>query len=200
PPEYRGEGAGGRSYHRASTDAAKLYSARLMLHDAPHMPSILIANGSVLDPSRVFERRLDVLLRDGKVEAVGHELEKQHGTVDRVMDATGCYVTPGLIDIHVHFREPGDEEEETIATGAMAAVAGGYTTICCMPNTNPTLDTAEHIEWVYAAARRAARARVLPLGTVTRGELGRELSDLDEMSGAGAVGFSDDGKPVWDSR
>src|SRR4051812_17650979 len=98
------------------------------------MPSLLIQNGVVLDPSTAMNSRADVLLRDGKVEAVGTNL----GKADRTIDATGKYVAPGLIDIHVHFREPGDEEEETVASGAAAAVAGGFTTVCCMPNTKPS--------------------------------------------------------------
>src|SRR5581483_2381687 len=100
------------------------------------MSSILIQHGTVLDPSRVFERRADVLIRDGKIAAVG----ANPGKAVRVVDAKGMYVTPGLIDVHVHFRELGDEEEETVASGAAAAVAGGFTTVCCMPNTKPALD------------------------------------------------------------
>ncbi|HLL90595.1 MAG TPA: amidohydrolase family protein, partial [Tepidisphaeraceae bacterium] len=93
--------------------------------------TLLIRNGTVLDPSQNLNRRADVLLRDGKVAGVGENL----GDADRTVDAAGCFVAPGLIDIHVHFREPGDEEEETVASGAAAAVAGGFTTVCCMPNT-----------------------------------------------------------------
>src|ERR1019366_6921200 len=100
------------------------------------MASILIKNGTVLDPSRGFQERADVLIRDGKIAAVGKNL----GKADKTIDAERRYVTPGLIDIHVHLREPGNEEEETIASGAAAAVAGGFTTVCCMPNTRPTLD------------------------------------------------------------
>lgn len=179
--------------------AAKLYSARLILHDAPHMPSILIANGSVLDPSRVFERRLDVLLRDGKVAAVGMDLENEHGQVDRVIDAKGCYVTPGLIDIHVHFREPGDEEEETIATGAMAAVAGGFTTVCCMPNTKPALDNEAQIEFVLRESERVGLANVYPVGAITKGREGKELAEIGSMHERGAIAFSDDGVGVADA-
>src|SRR5690554_4555684 len=100
------------------------------------MPTLLITNGTLLDPSQKLQRRADLLIRDGKIDTIGENL----GRADRVIDASGCYVTPGLIDIHVHFREPGDEEEETVASGSAAAVAGGFTTVCCMPNTRPPLD------------------------------------------------------------
>src|ERR1700709_1871904 len=100
------------------------------------MASLLIQNGTILDPSRIFERRADLHIRDGKIAAVGATL----GSADRVIDAAGKYVTPGLIDIHVHFREPGDEEEETVASGSAAAVAGGFAPVCCMPNTKPPMD------------------------------------------------------------
>src|SRR5947209_1693282 len=115
------------------------------------MPSTLIINGTVLDPTQAFERRADVLLREGKVAAVGTNL----GAADRVIDAAGKYVTPGLIDIHVHFREPGDEEEETVASGAAAAVAGGFTTVCCMPNTKPALDNEGQVEFILREAQAA---------------------------------------------
>src|SRR5882757_6697558 len=131
----------------------------------PQPHSILITNGIVLDPSRVFERRADVLIRDGKIAAVGLDL----GKADRVVDATGMYVTPGLIDVHVHFREPGDEEEETVASGAAAAVAGGFTTVCCMPNTKPTLDNEAQIEFVLREGKKANLANVLPIGAITKG-------------------------------
>src|ERR1041384_4984471 len=123
------------------------------------MASILIQNGIVLDPSQKLERQADVLIRDGKIASVGSNRSK----ADRVIDAAGCYVTPGLIDIHVHFREPGDEEEEDIASGSAAAagdeeeediasgsaaVAGGFTTVCCMPNTKPPLDNEGQIEFI----------------------------------------------------
>lgn len=158
------------------------------------MPSLLIVNGAVLDPSRVFERRADVLIRDGKVSAVGTDL----GKADRVIDARGKYVTPGLIDIHVHFREPGDEEEETVASGAAAAVAGGFTTVCCMPNTKPALDNEGLIEFVLREARRARLANVYPIGAITKGREGKELAEIGSMKQRGAVAFSDDGVGVAD--
>ena len=159
------------------------------------MTSILIQNGTVLDPSRVFERRADVLIRDGKVAAVGTDL----GRADRVIDARGLYVTPGLIDIHVHFREPGDEEEETVASGAAAAVAGGFTTVCCMPNTKPALDNEGMIEFVLREGRRARLANVYPIGAITKGREGKELAEIGSMKQRGAVAFSDDGVGVADA-
>src|SRR5579862_6324985 len=126
------------------------------------MSSTLIQNGIFLDPSQNLEKRADLLLRDGKVAAIGGNL----GKADRFIDAKGAYVTPGLIDIHVHFREPGDEEEETIASGAAAAVAGGFTTVCCMPNTKPPLDTESGIEFVLREAQRVGLANVYPIGAI----------------------------------
>src|SRR5215210_8488525 len=136
----------------------------------PQPPSILIQHGTVLDPSRVFERRADVLIRDGKIAAVGTDL----GKADRVIDARGMYVTPGLIDIHVHFREPGDEEEETVASGAAAAVAGGFTTVCCMPNTKPALDNEGLIEFVRRESQRIGLSDVIPIGAITKAREGKE--------------------------
>lgn len=159
------------------------------------MPTLLIANGTVLDPSRVFERRADVLIHDGKIAAVGTNL----GKADRVIDASDSYVTPGLIDVHVHFREPGDEEEETIASGAAAAVAGGFTTVCCMPNTKPALDNEGQVEFIIREGQRAALANVYPIGAITKGREGKELAELGSMKQRGAVAFSDDGVGVADA-
>jgi len=160
----------------------------------PPVPSILIQNGTVLDPSQVFERRVDVLLVDGKVSAIGKNL----GRADRVVDATGCYVTPGLLDIHVHFREPGDEEEETIASGSAAAVAGGFTTVVCMPNTKPSLDNDGLVDFVLQESARVGLANVYPCGAITRAREGKELAEMGLMFQRGAVAFSDDGVGVAD--
>jgi dihydroorotase len=159
------------------------------------MNSLLIQNATVLDPSQKLERKADLLLRDGKVAGVGTNL----GKADRVIDAQGKYVTPGPIDIHVHFREPGDEEEETVASGSASAVAGGFTTVCCMPNTKPALDNEGMIEFVLREAKRAKLANVLPIGAITKGREGKELAEIGSMHERGAVAFSDDGVGVADA-
>jgi dihydroorotase len=159
------------------------------------MTSLLIQNGTILDPAHGRERKADLLLRDGKVTAVGSNL----GKADRVIDASGKYVTPGLIDIHVHFREPGDEEEETVASGSASAVAGGFTTVCCMPNTKPALDNEAQIEFVLREGKKANLANVLPIGAITKGREGKELAEIGSMHERGAVAFSDDGVGVADA-
>ena len=159
------------------------------------MTSLLIQHGTVLGFSIGMQAHLDVLLRDGKVAAVGRDL----GPADSVIDASGKLVVPGLIDIHVHFREPGDEDEETIATGSAAAVAGGFTTVCCMPNTRPPLDTEAGIEFVFREGSRVGLCNVLPIGAVTKGREGLELAEIGAMHARGAVAFSDDGVGVGDA-
>src|SRR5687767_5076166 len=151
------------------------------------MASLLIQNGTVLDPAQNTERKADVLLRDGKVAVVGTNL----GKADRVIDVRGKYVTPGLIDIHVHFREPGDEEEETVASGSAAAVAGGFTTVCCMPNTKPALDNEGQVEFILNQGRRTNLANVYPVGAITKGREGKELAEIGSMHACGAIAFSD---------
>jgi dihydroorotase len=156
------------------------------------MSTLLIRNGTILDPSRKLEARADLLVRDGRIAAIGDS----HGRADRVVDATGCYVVPGLIDIHVHFREPGDEEEETIASGSAAAVAGGFTTVCCMPNTSPPLDNEGQVEFVLRESERVGLANVYPAGAITKGREGRELAEMALMRQRGAIAFTDDGVGV----
>jgi dihydroorotase len=159
------------------------------------MPTLLIQSGTILDPSQKRQQKADLLIRDGKVARVGTNL----GPADRTIDAAGCYVTPGLIDIHVHFREPGDEEEETIASGAASAVAGGFTTVCCMPNTKPTLDNEAQIEFILRQAQRVGLCSVLPIGAITKGREGRELAEIGSMLQRGAIALSDDGVGIADA-
>src|SRR5438552_1807107 len=151
------------------------------------MSTLLIQNGTILDPSQNHEQKGDLLIRDGKIAAIG----TNPGHADRTIDASGCYVTPGLIDVHVHFREPGDEEEETIATGAAAAVAGGFTTVCCMPNTKPPLDNEGQIEFILRESQRVALANVYPVGAITKGRAGKELAEIGSMHQRGAIAVSD---------
>ncbi len=165
------------------------------------MPATYIQRGRVLDPATGFDAAADVLLVDGKVERIGtiSRPATRAGSDDVVIDASGLIVCPGLIDVHVHFREPGQEEKETIATGAAAAVQGGFTSVCCMPNTVPALDDDGRIEFVYRQAQRAGMANVFPIGAATKGRRGEELAEIGLMSEAGAVGFSDDGVAVASS-
>lgn len=157
--------------------------------------SIRIKNGRIIDPSQDLDTQGDVLLVDGKVEQVG----RVGGGADTVIDASGLIVCPGLIDIHVHFREPGGEEAETIASGSEAAVAGGFASVACMPNTEPPLDDATAIEFVCRQAARAHLCNVYPIGAITKGRQGKELAEMGQMVRAGAVAFSDDGSCVRDT-
>jgi dihydroorotase len=159
------------------------------------MATLLIQHGTIIDPASQTQRVADLLIRDGKIAAIGEKV----GHADQTLDARACYVTPGLIDVHVHFREPGDEEEETIASGAAAAVAGGFTTVCCMPNTKPALDNEAQIEFVLRESRRAGLAHVYPVGAITKGRNGLELAEMASMQARGAVAFSDDGVGVADA-
>ena len=157
---------------------------------------ILIKSGRVLDPSQGLDRVQDILLEDGKVAAVQDVIG---GEADRTVDASGCYVMPGLIDMHVHLREPGFEYKETIHTGGMAAARGGFTTICPMPNTKPATDSPERIRLVVDKAGRESPVHVLPVGAVTLDQQGEELTDISGMATAGAIGISEDGKSVMNA-
>ncbi len=156
------------------------------------MTSLLIKNGRVIDPASKFDKVTNVFIADGKIKAIGTSIPR----ADKTIDAKGLIVTPGLIDMHVHLREPGMEAEETIASGVNAAVAGGFTSIACMPNTDPVVDNEASTEFVYLQAKRANLANVFPIGAITRGSLGEQLAEMGQMVRGGAVGFSDDGEPV----
>lgn len=161
-----------------------------------NLTKTIISGGKVIDPGSGIYERKDVLITGERIEAVDSPGAFSGVTGARTVDATGQIVTPGLIDIHVHLREPGFEWKETIATGTDAAVAGGFTTVCCMPNTKPINDTAQVTEFILEAAAKAARARVLPIGAITLGSKGESLAPMGELRDAGCVAFSDDGRPV----
>ena len=155
---------------------------------------ILLRGGRVIDPSRGFDESADVLLQDGKVAAVGTGLGTPDGA--DVRDVSGLVVAPGLVDIHVHLREPGNEDEETVASGARAAAAGGFTAVCAMPNTDPVTDNQAAVGFIVRQSLRAGGARVHPIGAISVGQRGERLAEFGEMVGAGAVAVSDDGRPV----
>jgi len=155
---------------------------------------ILIKNGRVIDPANNRDEKCDVLISDGKIAEVGRVDKK----VDTIIDATGKLVTPGLIDMHVHFREPGDEEEETIASGSAAAVAAGFTSVVCMPNTNPAIQSETDVEYIHRKGRQARKTHVYTMGSITKNREGVELAEMGFMAEAGAVGFTDDGSGVQD--
>jgi len=155
---------------------------------------MLIRGGRVVDPSVGTDAVLDVLLADGLVAAVGEALEAPEGA--ETVDAAGMVVTPGLIDVHVHLREPGQEHKETIRSGARAAAAGGFTAVVAMPNTDPPIDSPAAVGFVVAAGLRAGGARVYPSGCITVGQAGEQLTEFGELIGAGAVCVTDDGRPV----
>lgn len=159
---------------------------------------VLIRNGRVIDPANNLDEVCDVLILDGKIAEIGRFDGAVAKSVERVIDATDKLVTPGLIDIHVHFREPGDEEEETIASGSAAAVAAGFTSVVCMPNTNPTIENETDIEYVHRKGRQARKTHVYVMGAITKKREGVELAEMGMMAEAGARGFTDDGHGVQD--
>jgi dihydroorotase len=159
--------------------------------------SLLIKNGRVIDPSSRVDQISDLLIENGKVSRIGRDIQAP-GTPG--LDASGLVVAPGFIDIHVHLREPGREDEETIESGSQAAAAGGFTSICCMPNTNPINDSPTVTHYIVKEAERRAVTRVFPIGAISLGSAGEKLAEIGEMVAAGAVGISDDGKPVMNGQ
>ncbi|HHV78379.1 MAG TPA: dihydroorotase [Firmicutes bacterium] len=154
----------------------------------------LIKGGRIVDPANHLDRVMDLRIEEGRVAEVGEKLERRAS--DRVLDANGLVVAPGLIDMHAHFREPGHEEKEDIETGSKAAVMGGYTTVACMANTDPVCDNAAVVRYVIERGKQVGLCDVLPIGAVSKGLKGEELAEMADMAKAGAVAFSDDGRPV----
>jgi len=156
------------------------------------MKTILIKGGRLIDPSQGIDKTMDLVLRGGRVDAVGGAC----AGADLVIDAAGKIVCPGLVDMHVHLREPGNEEAETIASGTAAAVASGITSVACMPNTIPAVDTQGAVAFILLQAERAGHANVFPIGAVTKGREGKELAEIGQLVQGGAVALSDDGSSV----
>jgi len=156
---------------------------------------LLIKNGRIIDPANKVDKKADLLVVGEKIAEIG----SVKSDCDNVIDAKGKLVTPGLIDIHVHFREPGDEEEETIASGSAAAVAGGFTSVVCMPNTRPAIDDETSVEYLHRMGRQARKTFIYVMGAITKGRQGNELAEMGLMAQAGAIGFTDDGCGVQDA-
>lgn len=159
---------------------------------------LLIKNGHLIDPVAPENTGMNILIEDGKVAAWLKQDEAVSDDIE-VFDASGLLVAPGFIDLHVHLREPGQEHKETIATGAAAAVAGGFTSVCCMPNTKPINDSAAITRFIIEQSNRAGLANIFPIGAITKESDGHELAEMGEMKTAGIVAVSDDGRPVPNS-
>ncbi len=162
------------------------------------MKPLVIKGGRIIDPKQGIDKRGNLFISEGKVSKLTFDDSTPEDSMSS-LDAGGLVISPGFIDLHCHLRDPGFPDKETIASGSKAAAKGGFTTICCMPNTNPPLDTKKAIEYVRATALAQETVRILPVGCITKGRAGKKLADLKELAEAGAIGFSDDGSPVMDS-
>ena len=159
---------------------------------------LLLTGGRVIDPSRRFDQTADLLVQDGKIAGIGSGLGTPDGA--EVRDVRDRVVAPGLVDLHVHLREPGNEDVETVASGARAAAAGGFSAVCAMPNTDPVTDNQAAVGFIVRQSVRAGLTRVYPIGAISVGQRGERLSEFGEMAAAGAVAVSDDGRPVVSSH
>ncbi|MBM3182508.1 MAG: dihydroorotase [Chloroflexi bacterium] len=162
--------------------------------------NLLISGGRIIDLSQGWDRVGDLLISDGEIAWFGDKGKAPSQSDLVIVEADGLVVCPGFIDLHCHLREPGFEDKETIATGTRAAAKGGFTTVCCMPNTNPPLDTRASVDYVRKATEMEGVVRVLPVGCITKCRQGKELAEMGELADAGVIGFSDDGEPVSGSR
>lgn len=158
--------------------------------------TILIKNGRLINPSENLDKVMDIFVEDGIIKEKAESIEKQ---ADTVIDAAGCYVMPGLIDLHVHFRDPGLTYKEDIETGSKAAAKGGFTTVCCMPNTKPVVDNVETVKHIIEKGKKVGLTNVLPVGAVTKNMAGVEITDVEELKKAGICAISEDGKSVMNS-
>ncbi len=161
---------------------------------------LLIYSGRIIDPSQGIDETGSLLITEGIISWLGKGEMAPTQPGYNVLHAQGLIICPGFVDHHCHLRQPGFEEKETIATGTQAAARGGFTTICCMPNTNPPLDNKTVIDYVKSVAASEGVVRVLPIGCISRGRKGKELADMDELASAGVIGYSDDGEPAANSR
>ena len=157
----------------------------------------LVRGGRVIDPASGTDAVRDVLYEDGVILKVEEDITD---AVDNEIDATGCYVCPGLIDLHVHLREPGFEHKETIRTGARAAARGGFTTICCMPNTKPVVDCTDMVDYIVNKAKDVTDINILPIAAITANQEGEYITDFEQLKKHGAIAVSEDGKSVMNAR
>jgi dihydroorotase len=162
------------------------------------MKPLLIQGGHIIDPGQGIDEIGSLLIVEGKISGLSKGALPQPGC--DILDARGLIVCPGFIDLHCHLRQPGFEDKETIATGSQAAARGGFTTICCMPNTNPPLDSPATIDYVKSTAASEGMVRILPIGCISKGRKGEELAPMAELASAGVIAYSDDGKPVLNSN
>lgn len=158
--------------------------------------TILIKNGRLINPSENLDKVMDIFVEDGIIKEKAESIEKQ---ADTVIDAAGCYVMPGLIDLHVHFRDPGLTYKEDIETGSKAAAKGGFTTVCCMPNTKPVVDNVDTVKYIIEKGKKVGLTNVLPVGAVTKDMAGTQITDVEELKKAGICAISEDGKSVMNS-
>jgi len=161
------------------------------------MPTLLIKNGRIMDPANQRDEKGDLLVADGKIAEIGKTIRTQ---ADEVMDAAGKVVVPGFVDMHVHLREPGREDKESIASGTRAAAAGGFTSVCPMPNTDPVCDTAQGLQFLRSRARENAVVNVFPIAAVTKGQKGENITEFGDLVYYGAVAFSDDGHSIMNAE